>query len=231
MYHKRFQLDQSKLDRLCRKINYKFKSQNLLIQALSHCSSGSVNNERFEFVGDSILGFVIANALFEKFPDRSEGELSRLRAHLVRGEMLGKIALEINLGDYLLLGQGELKSGGFRRESILADALEALFAAIYFDSDYLTCNRVVISLFETRLNDKNLTNNLIDAKTQLQEYLQLRKEQLPKYSLLKIEGEIHDQIFHVSCETESPKQITKASGSSRRKAEQIAAKKMLDILL
>lgn len=215
------------LHRLYKHLNYEFKSPHYIKQALTHCSVGIINNERLEFLGDSILSFVIATALFEKFPDCSEGELSRLRAHLVKGEMLAKIALGIDLGDYLYLGQGELKSGGFRRASILTDALEAIFAAVLLDSGFPACQSVILHLYQSRLNDENLSLNLKDAKTQLQEYLQAKKQPLPEYTLIKIEGEEHEQIFHVICEVKSLNFSVKAQAETRRKAEQQAANQIL----
>lgn len=217
--------------RLYRRLGYEFKEPNYLKQALTHCSVGVDNNERLEFLGDSILSIVIAHALFEKFPQYNEGELSRLRAHLVKGEMLAKIALEIELGDYLFLGQGELKSGGFRRASILTDALEAIFAAILLDGGFAESQRVILSLYQSRLEDKNLQSNLKDYKTQLQEYLQAKKLPLPQYSLLKIEGEEHEQLFHVLCKLPKSNLETKGQAENRRKAEQRAAKEILQKLL
>lgn len=219
-------MEANNLSRLCRKLNYEFKNLALLKQALTHRSADPMNNERFEFLGDSLLSTVIANALFHQFPQNSEGQLSRLRAHLVKGEMLALIAQEINLGDYLYLGPGELKSGGFRRASILADALEAIFAAIYLDSDFLSCQNVILRLFEQRLKEDCLNDNLKDPKTQLQEKLQSHKITLPQYRLTKVEGETHDQVFHISCKVTGLKLETEGTGETRRKAEQDAARKM-----
>ena len=219
---------QNNWHRLYKKLGYEFKKPAYLKQALTHCSAGIANNERFEFLGDSILSFVIANALFTKFSERSEGELSRLRAFLVKGEMLAKIAVEIELGDYLYLGQGELKSGGFRRASILTDALEAIFAAVFFDGGFAASEQVILHLYQTRLNDQALSDNLKDAKTQLQEYLQANKHNLPEYTLTKIEGEEHDQVFHVICSVADLNVSTHGQGDNRRKAEQQAAKKLLE---
>jgi ribonuclease-3 len=216
--------------RLCRRLNFTFKNQKLLEQALTHCSAGTRNNERLEFLGDSILSFVIANALFAQFPDQSEGQLSRLRSFLVKGETLAEIALEINLGDYLLLGQGELKSGGFRRSSILADALEAIFAAVFLDGGLSACEQVILDLYEKRLKDKALNDNLKDAKTLLQEYLQAEKHSLPDYVLIKIEGEEHNQLFYVSCTVRELNLTTYGQGANRRKAEQHAAHDLLNLL-
>lgn len=219
-------MEKNNLNRLCKKINYEFKELSLLKQALTHRSADAVNNERLEFLGDSLLGTVIANALFQQFPQNSEGQLSRLRAHLVRGEMLAVIAQEIGLGDYLYLGQGELKSGGFRRASILADALEAIFAAVYLDSDFETCKKIILNLFDNRLKDEHLNDNLKDSKTQLQEYLQSRKITLPQYRLTNVEGDTHDQIFHISCKVPDMNLVTEGKGNTRRKAEQEAARKL-----
>ncbi|KTC81585.1 ribonuclease III [Legionella brunensis] len=218
------------LQRLCRRLGYEFKNPAFLKQALTHCSAGSVNNERFEFLGDSILSFVIANALFLMFPEHPEGQLSRLRAFLVKGEMLAEIATELELGDYLFLGQGELKSGGFRRASILADALEAVIAAVFLDGGIEASKALVLKLYQSRLEDETLHDNLKDAKTQLQEYLQAHKKPLPEYSLIKVEGEEHEQIFHVNCKVSGIKKPATGFGSNRRKAEQEAARQLLEEL-
>lgn len=219
-----------KTDRLYRTIGYTFTTSKLAKQALTHCSAGVDNYERFEFLGDSILSFVIASELFQRFPERSEGELSRLRAHLVKGDTLAEIAKEISLGDYLFLGQGELKSGGFRRASILADALEALFAAVYLDGGLEAARQVILSLYQTRLDDGNLDLSLKDPKTQLQEYLQSTKRPLPEYQLTHMEGDEHEQVFHVTCTVKGIHKITKGQAQTRRKAEQIAAKALLDYI-
>lgn len=218
------------LKRLSRRLGYEFKNAAFLKQALTHCSAGSENNERYEFLGDSILSFVIANALFSMFPSQSEGQLSRLRAFLVKGEMLAEIAAEIDLGDYLFLGQGELKSGGFRRASILADALEAVIAAVFLDGGIMESQKLILKLYDSRLTDDNLHNNLKDAKTLLQEYLQARKKPLPEYSLIKIEGEEHEQVFYVTCKVSGIKEPSIGQGSNRRKAEQQAAVQLLERL-
>lgn len=220
----------NKLERLCRHLDYEFKVPGYLKQALTHRSASSVNNERFEFLGDSILSMVISHALFEQFPDQPEGQLSRLRAHLVKGEMLAKIALELDLGEYLYLGQGELKSGGFRRASTLADALEATFAAVFFDGGFAEAKRVILHLFRTRLDDPHLNDSLKDPKTQLQEYLQAKKLPLPEYTLTKVIGEEHDQVFYVQCTIATLNQSTQGHAETRRKAEQIAAKLLMQTL-
>lgn len=215
------------LERLGRRLKYQFIKPVFLKQALTHCSAGSDNYERFEFLGDSILSFIIANELFNRFPLQSEGQLSRLRSFLVKGEMLAEIARELELGDFLFLGQGELKSGGFRRASILADALEAIFAAVFLDGGIEAAKEVILNVYRSRLEDPNLNDCLKDAKTQLQEYLQAEKYALPEYSLTKIEGDEHDQIFYISCSIDGMSQTAFGQGPNRRKAEQMAAKSML----
>lgn len=208
-------------------LHYQFKDLKLLNSALTHRSFDAQNNERMEFLGDSILSFVIAEELYSRFPTASEGELSRLRSYLVKGETLSEIAADLNLGDYLLLGQGELKSGGYRRPSILADGFEALLAAIYQDSDLDTCKAVILKLYSNRLNSPDLKDNLKDSKTQLQEYLQAMKVALPKYILQSQSGEQHCQEFVIECRVEAIEQSTTGQGGSRRRAEQMAARKML----
>lgn len=216
------------LERLSHRLSYQFKKPALLKQALTHRSAGSDNYERFEFLGDSILSFVIATDLFMRFPMQSEGQLSRLRSFLVKGEMLAEVAKELNLGDFIYLGQGELKSGGFRRASILADALEAVFAAVYLDGGFEAAKTLILYLYRSRLDDPDLNDCLKDAKTQLQEYLQSVKFALPKYRLKQIDGEEHEQIFHVTCTVPGVSQISEGQGDNRRKAEQRAAKAMLN---
>lgn len=222
---------QPHIDRLYRRLDYTFCKTAYLQQALTHCSVGEKNYERLEFLGDSILNLVISNALYHQYPERPEGQLSRLRAFLVKGDMLADIATEINLGDYLLLGQGELKSGGFRRRSILSDALEAVFAAIFLDSDFSQVQKVILFLYKDRLKDETLDAAAKDAKTQLQEYLQAKKYPLPKYTVKQIIGEEHDQIFHIICHLATLNLSTEGTGETRRKAEQVAAKLMLAQLL
>lgn len=218
------------LERLTRILGYEFKNLAYLKQALTHCSVGSDNYERFEFVGDSILSFVIAYELFLLFPNQSEGQLSRLRAFLVKGEMLAEIAREISLGDYLVLGQGELKSGGFRRDSILADSLEAIFAAVFLDGGIEAAKKAILNLYQSRLHNTNLNDSLKDYKTQLQEYLQSKKKPLPEYRLVSLEEDESDQIFQVTCAVVNVKFTTEGRGNNRRKAEQIAAKLFLEQL-
>lgn len=219
------------LSRLCNRIGYQFKKINFLKQALTHRSAGNSNNERFEFLGDSILSLVIAHELFQRFPNESEGSLSRLRASLVKGDTLAEVAKEIGLGDFLYLGQGELKSGGYRRASILSDALEAIFAAIFFDSDMDNVKKVILNLFHSRLELVNLKNSIRDPKTELQELLQAHKINLPQYELVSIEGDEHEQIFHIKCSVmHAALMVCTSNGTSRRKAEQAAAKLMIHAL-
>lgn len=224
-------MPQIDLQRFSQHLGYTFNKPAFLKQALTHCSAGLNNNERLEFLGDAILSFVIANALYERFPEESEGQLSRLRAFLVKGDMLAQIAKELDLGNYLFLGHGELRSGGFRRVSILADALEALFAAVYLDGGMLAASQLILKLYHSRLEDRALQNNLKDDKTQLQEYLQAKKSALPVYKLVKKGGEDHEQVFHVNCQVTGIDLITSGQGSSRRKAEQQAAREFLKQLI
>ena len=224
-------MEEHNLKHLYQTLGYEFKTIALLKQALTHRSADPINNERLEFLGDSLLGTVIANALYQQFPQNSEGQLSRLRAHLVKGEMLAIVAQEIGLGEYLYLGQGELKSGGFRRASILADALEAIFAAIFLDSDFETCRKIILKLFDKRLKDDGLNENLKDSKTQLQEYLQSHKITLPQYRLTNVVGDTHDQIFHITCKVPGLNLVTEGKGNTRRKAEQEAARKLFKQIL
>ncbi|MEZ5589474.1 MAG: ribonuclease III [Gammaproteobacteria bacterium] len=209
-----------------RRLGYTFTDDVLLRTALTHRSATGTNNERLEFLGDSILNFVIAEALFEHYPKAREGELSRLRASLVKGDTLADAARAIELGDYLNLGSGELKSGGFRRDSILADALEALLAAVYLDSDFATCRALIRRLFGQQLAALPAADQLKDPKTRLQEALQARQQALPVYDVLAVSGEPHDQKFTVRCTIDNGL-VTIAEGASRRKAEQEAARQAL----
>lgn len=220
----------SELASLCRKLGYQFQNEQLLRQALTHRSASSTNNERLEFLGDAILSFVIAQELYRLHPEANEGRLSRLRATLVKGDTLTEIARELKLGDYLSLGSGELKSGGFRRASILADALEAIFGAIYLDSDIDMIKPLILNLYADRIEKATTRQTLKDPKTRLQEFLQGRRRPLPEYSVLDIQGEAHDQTFRVSCQVEGLPEITYGEGSSRRKAEQQAAEAALKLL-
>ncbi|MGB0360869.1 MAG: ribonuclease III [Endozoicomonas sp.] len=220
-----------KLPCLQKELGHKFSDVRLLELALTHRSLGSCNNERLEFLGDSIVNFVIAEALYERFPEAREGQLSRLRARMVRGVTLAELGREFRLGDFLKLGSGELKSGGFRRESILADTVEAIIGAIYLDAGMTVCHDRIRAWFNTRLDLLTTTDEQNkDPKTRLQEYLQARQQLLPKYQVTDIRGEAHDQYFSVVCTLECLKEPSKGEGSSRRGAEQQAARNALKLL-
>ncbi len=218
------------LSRLMNSLGYQFSNARLLETALTHRSASSSNNERMEFLGDALLGCIIAEELYHRFPAASEGELSRMRASLVKGDTLAEIAASYQLGDYLNLGSGELKSGGYRRKTILADAFEAIIGAVYLDSDFNTVRNYVLAFYLLRLDDCNPNELGKDPKTRLQEMLQARGETLPSYKVVDIAGKTHDQIFTVSCTIDGMKEPAIASGSSRRRAEQAAAKLILDKL-
>ena len=218
-------------EEFCALIGYQFRRQDLLEQALTHRSySRSSNNERLEFLGDSILNLVISNHIYLRFTDADEGDLSRLRASLVKKETLAQVAMEIGLGDHINLGGGELKSGGYRRASILSDALEAIIGAVYLDSDYEQAETTVLRLFKAQLQGIDEIDNLRDPKTRLQEYLQAHKKNLPLYQVEQTSGKSHDQVFTVSCKVPDLDMQTEGKGSSRKKAEQQAAQKVLDQL-
>jgi ribonuclease III len=216
-------------DRLEQHLGYRFTDTALLQKALTHRSAGSANNERLEFLGDAILGCVIAGELYQQFPKASEGRLSRLRASLVRRESLAEIARHLEIGQYLQLGPGERKSGGQRRDSIMSDTVEALFGAIYLDSDFTTCRQCILALFSTRLGELSETAVLKDPKTRLQEFLQARRQPLPEYAVIDVSGEAHAQFFRVSCRVEGCAPAT-GEGVSRRQAEQDAAARILEQL-
>lgn len=211
------------LDRLERKLGHSFTSQELMLLALTHRSFAGRNNERLEFLGDAILNFVAGEALFERFPQAREGQLSRLRARLVKGETLAVLARGFELGEYLRLGSGELKSGGFRRESILADALEALIGAIYLDAGMDVARERVLAWLADQLDGLTLVDTNKDPKTRLQEFLQSRAAELPRYEVVDIQGEPHCRTFFVQCEIALLTEKTQGQGASRRIAEQVAA--------
>lgn len=215
------------MSRIQKAFDYQFTCVELLQQALTHRSFSAKNNERFEFVGDSILNYTVAKMLFTAFPQLSEGELSRLRANLVNQNTLAAIAAEIRVGDALLLGTGELKSGGFRRPSILADAMEAMFAAVSLDADFNAAEQVVRHLFAERIRHIDPHDSGKDAKTRLQEALQARHMPLPKYRIVDQIGDAHDQQFVVQCDLGESGYQTESAGHSRREAEQVAAKTAL----
>lgn len=211
-------------------LGYEFKKPTLLELALTHRSAKGEHNERLEFLGDSILSLVIADALYHQFGSVQEGDLSRMRSTLVRGQTLAEIARDFALGDYLRLGPGELKSGGYRRDSILADAVEAIIGAIYLDSDMETCREVVLSWYQKRLDKIKPGVGQKDPKTQLQEYLQGNKKPLPVYSVVEVKGQAHNQEFTICCRIDGFTDMI-AKGTSRRKAEQQAASLVLQQLI
>ena len=210
-------------DVLCKQLGYVFTQPQLLQRALTHRSFAPEHNERLEFLGDSILGCVIAKYLCSAFPLLSEGELSRLRSNLVREETLATLAQQLDLGSHLKLGEGERKSGGYRRPSILADAVEALFGAVFLDGGYADAEKVVLNLFVPYLATVDAQTLGKDAKTLLQEYLQSKHIPLPNYSVIATQGEAHAQSFRVECTIPSLKISALGEGSSRRNAEQQAA--------
>jgi ribonuclease-3 len=211
------------LQRLERQLGYKFQDPDLMILALTHRSFAGRNNERLEFLGDAILNFVVGEALFKRFPQAREGQLSRLRARLVKGETLARLARVFDLGEYLRLGSGELKSGGFRRESILADATEALIGAIYLDTGMEAARDRVLAWLEPYFDELTLVDTNKDPKTRLQEFLQSRGCELPRYDVVDIQGEPHCRTFFVECEIALHNEKTRGQGASRRIAEQVAA--------
>ena len=219
-----------KLKRLEKKLGYLYVNDDLLKRAITHRSAGSRHNERLEFLGDSILSLVIAEALYHRFPDVSEGDMSRMRATLVREKTLAELAREFDLGEYLILGPGELKSGGYRRESILADTVEAIIGSIYLDSDMERIRTLLLQWYASRLDEIRPGADQKDPKTRLQEFLQGRRRPLLSYAVIKVKGEAHNQEFTVQCDIEGMEAPVIGVGSSRRKAEQSAAEKALEQL-
>jgi len=213
---------------LAKSVGYQFKDPRLLDSAVTHRSAGSGNNERLEFLGDAVLGQVVAEWLYRSFPEAAEGQLSRLRASLVKRETLADIAREVALGDFLRLGSGELKSGGFRRDSILADALEAVFGAVLVDGGFAACHDCIHRLYAQRFEKISVVDELKDPKTRLQEYLQSRKLALPEYEMVRVTGKAHKQLFDVECRVAALSLACVGQGRSRRKAEQAAAVGMLE---
>lgn len=216
--------------RLEKALGYAFRQRDLLSQALTHRSHSSPHNERLEFLGDSVLNCTVATLLYQRFPALKEGELSRLRANLVRQETLAEIAVKLALGDVLRLGEGELKSGGFRRPSILADALEAIFGAIYLDGGFAAAGVTIETLYQQRIEQIDPHNAGKDAKTALQEFLQARRLPVPQYNLLATRGDAHAQEFEVSCVVPAVDLMVTGCGVSRRGAEQQAAQAALEKL-
>jgi ribonuclease-3 len=211
-------------------IGYEFTDAALILRALSHRSVGADNNERLEFLGDSVLNFVISQRIFASHPEATEGDLSRLRALLVKGVTLAEISRGLGMGDLLTLGAGELKSGGHNRSSILADAVEAVLGAILIDGGFEAASATVDRLFSDRLNDLPPLDELKDPKTRLQEFLQKHQHSLPGYELVETTGQAHAATFVVGCRVKGQQKETLGRGSSRRKAEQAAAEKMLRLV-
>ena len=211
-------------------LGHVFKTPGLLQTALTHRSHSSPHNERLEFLGDSVLNATIARCLIDLFPDLPEGDLSRLRANLVRQDSLHRLARQLSLGNFLRLGEGELKSGGCKRPSILADALEALFGAVWLDAGCEAAGAVISRLYADMLTEITPGQPIKDAKTRLQEWLQGRHLPLPRYSLSATEGQAHAQQFHMACDIEALSLRTEGFGGSRRAAEQMAAERALEEL-
>ncbi len=214
--------------RLQKKLGHQFADESLLTLSLTHRSYSKLNNERLEFLGDSVLSTTIAEYIFNHYPEENEGILSRLRSSLVKGETLADIAREYALSDYLIMGEGELKSGGFRRDSILADVVEAIIGAIFVDSGMHESQSFILRIFKSRLDTLSIDKHLKDPKTRLQEILQSKKLPLPQYVVIDIEGESHDQKFTVSCKTKLYPEPVIATASTRRQAEKMAATKILE---
>lgn len=215
---------------LGRKLGYQFKNEQLFKLALTHRSFGEENNERLEFLGDSIVNFVIGEALFLKFPKAQEGDLTRWRATLINRETLGDLGRKLDVGRYLILGPGELKSGGTNRQSILSCAMEAIIGALYLDGGFEEVRNCILTWYEPLLSSLTKARDLKDPKTVLQEYLQSYQMPLPIYIVEEVKGDPHDQLFIVSCSIEGVSEKAMGQGTSRRRAEQDAAEAMLGII-
>ena len=224
-------MDKERQASLGRIIHYTFQDASLMMMALTHRSFNAQHNERLEFLGDSILSFLIAQELYQRFPKIDEGDLSRLRAQLVKESSLSSIATSMRLGDFIQLGEGELKSAGWRRPSILADTLEAMIGAIYLDAGIEPAHQFVLRFFEKQLNEIDPKIIQKDAKTLLQELLQSQKSDLPIYTVVSIEGEAHSQSFTIECIIKKSNIKTQGIGQSRRIAEQEAASKAYQLML
>ncbi len=224
-------MDKERQASLSRIIHYTFQDASLMMMALTHRSFNAQHNERLEFLGDSILSFLIAQELYQRFPKIDEGDLSRLRAQLVKESSLSSIATSMGLGDFIQLGEGELKSAGWRRPSILADTLEAIIGAIYLDAGIEPAHQFVLRFFEKQLNEIDPKLIQKDAKTLLQELLQSQKSDLPLYTVVSIEGEAHSQSFTIECIIKKSNIKTQGIGQSRRIAEQEAASKAYQLML
>jgi len=216
---------------LYKRLGYTFVEEANIVEALTHRSANKHHNERLEFLGDAILGMVIAKALYLRFPKQPEGKLTRMRSSLVKGDTLAEVAREFELGELLLLGPGELKSGGFRRDSILADAVESIIGAIYLEAGMAKCETLILDWFACRLKALDPEAVSKDDKTRLQEYLQSNKHPLPLYEVTEIKGKSHDQTFYVECNVEGLDKAVVGKGNSRRRAEQKAAKQAFEKLI
>ena len=217
----------SNITQLQRRLGYVFNDPTLLSLALSHRSFASANNERMEFLGDAILGLVVTDYLYQQFPDAREGELSRMRSHIVRGESLAEVAKQLELGSDILLGPGEMKSGGHRRDSILGDTVEALLGAVYLDKGIDASRDRIFDWFKSLFDSALEVKPLKDSKTTLQEWLQQRGKSLPDYKLVDTGGEAHSRLFTVSCKIDAVGQEMTAIATSRRRAEQMVAEQLL----
>lgn len=215
---------------LQRTLDYTFRDAGLFEQALTHRSASGESNERLEFLGDAVLDTVVSEIVFRAFPNAPEGDLSRLRSSLVKDTALARLAVEIGLGDWLILGSGERKTGGHRRASILADAIEALFGAVYLDAGFEASRQLIEKAFGDKFYNLPDPGELRDPKTRLQEWLQARQLNLPNYSLVDVSGQAHAQTFEVQCSIDGIERTTRGSGSSRRQAEQKSARAMLETL-
>ena len=215
---------------LYEKLGYTFQNRALLAQALRHRSLGKDNNERLEFLGDALLSSIVAHALYIRYPDWNEGQLSRIRASLVNQAQLAEIAYQLHLYDYVEIGESEKRNHGEQRPSLLSDTLEAILAAIFLDSDFTNCQRLVLSWYGERLTIESAAAHVRDAKSKLQELLQKIGRKLARYQVVKINGPDHKQIFTVSCNLENPSQQCQGTGSNKRLAEQAAAAEMLKLL-
>jgi len=218
------------LKALSQRLGYLFNNPAYLESALTHRSASKNHYERMEFLGDAVLNLVISDELYRIYSDATEGELSRLRAHLVKGESLSKIASDLSLGDFLRLGSGELKSGGYRRKSILADVLESIIGAIYLDAGFIAAREFILRVFAEKIANVGGIKELKDPKTRLQEYLQAKALDLPSYEVVKTTGQAHNQTFEVSCSVSLLEKPVHGVGSSRRKAEQAAAEQVLELI-
>lgn len=216
------------IGQLQQRLGYQFIDPDLLILALSHRSVAAENNERLEFLGDSILGLVVTDFLYREFPQAREGDLSRMRSHIVRGESLAEVAKQLALGPDLLLGSGEMKSGGHRRDSILGDTVEALIGAVYLDRGIEAAREIVTAWFKSFFDSALQAQPVKDAKTALQEWLQHGNKPLPDYQLVSTGGEAHSRLFTVSCKIAAVETAMTATASSRRRAEQMVAEQLLE---